>query len=329
MNLKFVIYTLLLLVLLAFGSCTSQGSKQHSDNDSLIKPDVSELTNKSVSTFPMPEVPIMITDSQEGAIYLSQHFWDLFPFNDTTLITQPDITEQGFVDYIQLMNTIPTTHAVNSLQIMLEKSKVEPAMYSHFASLFEKYLYDPNSPFRNDELYIPVVKNLLESGLMTPVKKSIYGFQQEMILKNRVGTQATDFIYTLANGDKKNMHALNSNYLILFITNPECPTCAAVTEAMANSNVLRDISSLNNPDTKMLMVLSIYPDSSIDEWRKALPNMPQQNWVNAYDAGTVLTNKKLYDLKAIPSLYLLDKNKLIILKDTSFEEIEAFFMKVR
>ena len=150
-----------------------------------------------------------------------------------------------------------------------------------------------------------------------------------MILKNRVGTKATDFVYTLANGDKKKMHALQSNYLILFISNPDCPTCATVTEALANSNILESIFSLNNADTKMLTVLSIYPDSNIDEWRKALPNLPQKNWVNAYDDGTILTNKKLYDLKAIPSLYLLDKNKQIILKDTSFEEIEAYFMRVR
>ena len=79
----------------------------------------------------------------------------------------------------------------------------------------------------------------------------------------------------------------------------------------------------------MLTVLSLYPDSDVDEWRNSLPHMPQKNWINAYDDGTILTNMKLYDLKAIPSLYLLDKNKHIILKDTSFEEIEAFFMRVR
>ncbi|NLD23849.1 MAG: DUF5106 domain-containing protein, partial [Bacteroidales bacterium] len=92
---------------------------------------------------------------------------------------------------------------------------------------------------------------------------------------------------------------------------------------------LRDIFSLNNSYTKMLTVLNLYPDSNIEEWRKALPNMPQKNWVNAYDEGTIMTSKRLYDIKAIPTLYLLDKNKKIILKDTSLEEIERFFMKVR
>ena len=67
----------------------------------------------------------------------------------------------------------------------------------------------------------------------------------------------------------------------------------------------------------------------VEEWRKALPQMPHDNWINGYDDGTIITNKRLYDIKAIPTLYLLDKNKRIILKDTSLEEIENYFMSVR
>ena len=251
------------------------------------------------------------------------------PFADTTLIDQPDITEQGFVDYIQILNEIPHNDAEKSLASMLDKAKETPAMYVHFASLYKKYLYDPNSPFRNEELYIPVVDNLLKSGLLSEADQSVYGFHQEMIMKNRIGTTATNFVYTLENGDKKKLHTLQSNYLILFFTNPGCPTCAAVTEELSNSRVLARTFSINNPDTTpMLTVLSIYPDSNIEDWRKALPNLPQQHWVNAYDEGTVLTNKRLYDIKAIPTLYLLDKNKQIILKDTSLERIEEYFRKV-
>ncbi len=328
MSSNFLATASMLLALLVFSNCSSQSPK-HPDTEPTSKLEVSAKSETVTHAFPLPEVPVMITNEQERAIYLSKHFWDKFPFADTTLISRPEITEQGFVDYIQLLNSIPYPQAANSLKLTLNAAKVEPAMYNHFASLFEKYLYDPNSPFRNDEFYITVVENTLKSGLLSETKKSVYGFQQEMILKNRVGTKATDFVYTLSNGDHKKMHNLQSNYLILFITNPDCPTCASVTEAMANSNTLRDIFSLNNSYTKMLTVLSIYPDSNIDHWRKALSHMPQQNWVNAYDDGEILTNKLVYDIKAIPTFYLLDKNKQIILKDTSLEEIEGFFMKAR
>lgn len=322
------IIILVLFSTLSFTHCTSPSSNT-TNNEQVKQTTVLPEIENATPSFPMPTVPPMINDPDKAMLYLSIHFWDLFPFTDTTLIEKPDITEQGFVDYIQILNEIPLNDAKNSIESMLNKAKVNPVMYVHFASLYKKYLYDPNSPFRNDELYIPVVNNLLKSGLLSEADQSVYGFHQDMIMKNRIGTKATNFVYTLANGDKKRLYELQSHYLILFFTNPDCPTCASVTEELNTSKVLARTFSINNPaSTPLLTVLSIYPDSNIDEWHRALPNLPQQHWVNAYDDGTVITNKRLYDIKAIPTLYLLDKNKQIILKDTSLEAIEEYFAKV-
>ena len=212
---------------------------------------------------------------------------------------------------------------------MMNKAKVNADMYNYIVSLFEKYLYYPNSPFRDDELYIPVLSNVMSSDLLRDGDKEIYAFQQSMILKNRVNTVSTDFVYTLANGESKNMHELKSDYLILFFSNPNCSSCATVTQEINNSSTLKNIFSLNSSNKNMLTVLSVYPDNNIEEWRRALPNMPQKNWINSYDDDAQVTNKRLYDIKAIPTLYLLDRDKKVILKDTSLEEIENYFMKVR
>ena len=323
------LFILLLFSTLTFTHCTSPSSNDTNKGQIEQPVDSAESESSIHTSFPLPTVPVVITDPDEAMLYLSKHFWDQFPFADTALIGLPDITEQGFVDYIQILNEIPHVDAEKSLVFMLDKAKETPAMYVHFASLYTKYLYEPNSPFRNEELYIPVVNNLLKSGLLSETDQSVYGFHQEMIMKNRVRTTATDFVYTLANGDKKKMHALQSSYLILFFTNPDCPACAALTQELSNSKALWSMFSMNNPPiNSMLTVLSIYPDSNIDQWRKALPNLPQKHWVNAYDDGTVITNKRLYDIKAIQTLYLLNKNKEIILKDTSLEEIEKYFRKL-
>ncbi len=38
-------------------------------------------------------------------------------------------------------------------------------------------------------------------------------------------------------------------------------------------------------------------------------------WINAYDASQTINNEQLYDLRAIPSVYLLDKDKMVRGKD--------------
>ena len=63
-----------------------------------------------------------------------------------------------------------------------------------------------------------------------------------------------------------------------------------------------------------------YPDEDIEAWRAYLPNMPS-SWINAYDKEQTLTLKTLYDLSALPSFYLLDKDKKVLLKDVMWEDV--------
>ena len=61
-------------------------------------------------------------------------------------------------------------------------------------------------------------------------------------------------------------------------------------------------------------VLNVYPDTDLNAWRDYLSELPTE-WINSYDQGTILTNEHLYNLSAIPSLYLLDSTKRVLVKD--------------
>lgn len=325
MNKSKLLAILTLLVLLTLNSCGVQKTTS-TNNQSFDEIDNSILVHTANPAFPLREIPESITEDQERAIYLSKCYWDLFPFNDTSLIGKTDVTEQGFVDYIHVLNYISFNNAKKSLQIFLKKAEDNTDMYSHFASLFEKYYYEAGSPFRNEELYIPVLDILLKSDVLSHDEQKKYDFQREMIHKNRVGTKATDFTYTLPDGDWKRMHAFKSDFLILFFTNPDCTKLCDVIDEINESEVLKKVFSHNSFNRSMLTVMSIYPGNNIAQWFEKLPSMPQKNWINAYDNGMIITNKRMYDIKTIPTIYLLDKKKRIILKDTSLEEIESFFL---
>lgn len=316
---------LTLLALLTLNSCGIQ-KKTTANTLSFDGIENSILVQNAQSAFALPDVPESVSNSRERAIYLSKHYWDLYPFSDSSLISQTNITEQGFVDYIHILNYIPFNHAKKSLMIFLDKAQEHPAMYSHFAGLFEKYYYDAESPYRNEELYIPVLNSLLKSRILSNIEQRKYDFQREMIHKNRVGTKAVDFTYTLSDGDSKRMRAIKSDFLILFFTNPDCGTRCEVIDDFNNSEMLEKVFSHNSFNRSMLTVLSVYPGDNVKQWMENLSSMPEKNWINAYDRNMVITNKRLYDIKTIPTIYLLDNKKRIILKDTSLEEIESFFV---
>ena len=78
---------------------------------------------------------------------------------------------------------------------------------------------------------------------------------------------------------------------------------------------------------KKLTVLSIYPDEELDEWRKHLNEFPKE-WINGYDKKFAIKEQQLYDLKAIPTLYLLNKEKTVLLKDATAQAIEEYLTNV-
>jgi hypothetical protein len=52
-------------------------------------------------------------------------------------------------------------------------------------------------------------------------------------------------------------------------------------------------------------------------------------WINGYDSQSGIMSGDLYDLKAIPSLYLLNEQKIVLLKDARLEEIEAYLSTLK
>ena len=64
----------------------------------------------------------------------------------------------------------------------------------------------------------------------------------------------------------------------------------------------------------VLAVLNIYIDEDLQAWREYMPIYPEE-WYNGFDPDLVIRTDNLYSVRAIPSLYLLDKDKRVIMKD--------------
>jgi len=313
--------TICIVWMLMIGFSCSSSKKTQSE---VREPFETDLQTVVPDTFVLPRIPETLTSSDDRAAYLVMHFWDRFDFTDRELIDRPEITEQAFVDYINILNYVPGKTADASFLNTLDKAEADTAVFVHFATLFEKYFYDPNSPFRNEEYYLPVLQELVQSPLLPQANLERYEFQLEMAMKNRIGQKATDITYTLASGQSFALHDLKSEYTLLMFSNPGCPTCEAVMEQLSRSKALNEALSLNSPTRVMLTILTFYLYNDLDEWNSHLPGMPVK-WVHAYDKEMKVLNHRLYDIKAIPTLYLLDKEKKVILKDTSLEAIEVFF----
>lgn len=309
-------YGLLIGLLLLLGSCHTKpgmtGKSEPVQTDSIAV--------KVQDKFPFPAIPELLTSPGERRDYLLTHYWDQFDFTDTTLVNNRDVTEQGFVNFIALLadGTTPEELTRESLENWCAGFVGKEHARQVLTQTADSYLFNPNSPFYNEALYGMYLEALLGKLPQTDAMRSTYRFKLELIRRNNVGEKATDFVYYLSDGSRHTLAAtpVKNDRLLLMFYDPECESCHEVLLQMAADTALAEAVRAGK-----LSVLAVYTEGNEEAWRKALPDMPG-GWTVGNDRKAVKTGA-LYDLKAMPSLYLLDGKKTVLLKDAAYEKIRA------
>ena len=224
-----------------------------------------------------------------------------------------------FEQYVLELATLPTEAALQRQEETLREAEADSAHWQQVMTLQEKFFLDPNSPYRSEELYLPVAEHLLGSPLASDAQRERARWLLPRLRHNRLGTVANDFPFTLRNGRETTLHAtidrLHPRRTLLFFSNPGCPNCKEITEALADDPEI----SAQIADGSLLVV-NVYPDEDLEAWYDYLPNYPDA-WVCGYDPAQNLHSDTLYWVRAIPSLYLLDEEKRVVRKDAPLEVI--------
>lgn len=295
--------------------CTACGNRKASDNQA------EDIKSDSTKIFALPVIPALLNTPELRADYLVRHYWENVDFADTTYLDHREVMEQAWVDYIDIMKLVPEETAISAIKQMYKDAGKKKKVFFYFTDLAEKYLYDPNSPMRNEELYIPVLDAMLESSVLDDTEKILPKGRRELAEQNRPGRQAEDFTYTLVSGKSGTLYGVKADYTLLFINNPGCHACEEGIKELKQAPAINKEFEAGN-----LKILSVYPDEDKEEWERHLSDFPKE-WINGYDKKLMIKEKNLYDLKAIPTLYLLDKNKKVLLKDAVVGQIEQYLQQ--
>lgn len=244
--------------------------------------------------------------------------WELLDFSDSALVHSPVFIEQLVSGSINRLKELSPEKASSVLKGVMRKASVDSVLFVRLFDLYEKFLYSPNAPERDETLFVYVLEAVLETPILDEVDKIRPAYLLEQALKNREGELAADFTYTLEDGKKGTLYQTKADYLLLFFYDPDCHTCQETMNRLATSSIVLEWIHNNR-----LAILAIYPDEDLEAWKNYVPYMPV-SWINAYDSGLILKNEELYDLKMTPTLYLLDKNKKVLLKEATFGRVEKY-----
>lgn len=261
-----------------------------------------------------PEIPQMMTDPQQRAFYYVKHYWDGYSLADTVFIRSDD-TEQLFSDFIGALEYVTPEESSTALKRMMSRMEEDSTAYSRFCFLSEKYLYEPNSPMRNEEYFISVLEQMVDSKRLTEYDKIRPIDQLKQAKKNRPGMTATDFSYVTPKGKAGRMSGIKADYTMLFFYDPDCSNCREYEHILSEIPAFLEIQEKGT-----LRVLAVYPDEDENEWLLKSSQMPH-GWIVGWNKQGDIRSKMLYEIRATPTLFLLDKQKKVILKDATLDQI--------
>ena len=139
----------LMLVLAAITGCASKSSHSATGSDTL-----------SGLELPVPDIPDSITQPERRAAYAARRWWDALDFANDSRSLDTAFIEQNFVNFMTVLANTDTLSQQRAVDRLLSSAQHSPQAWSLMTEVAEKYLYDPNSPFRSDELYIPFLREL-------------------------------------------------------------------------------------------------------------------------------------------------------------------------
>jgi peroxiredoxin len=175
-----------------------------------------------------------------------------------------------------------------------------------FVHLFEKY-------------HSKGVSNWLNEKQLTTISNRAY-----MLMSNLIGEQAANLEMVDAKGNSLPLYNISSDYIVICFWDPECSHCRVQVPRLDSIYNAK----WKKQGVKMYGVLTETKDK--EQWEKFIKEHNMSAWINVYetDAQKKIVEdakrpsyKQLYDVIQTPTLYLLDKDKKIIAKKLTLEQM--------
>ena len=268
-------------------------------------------------------------DSLQNYYYYKTHYWDGITFMDERIIRTPFFLPKLERYYRELMVPEPDSIIKEAdYQLLLARSC--PEMYKFLLNWLTDEYISPKY-MGQDAVFVHLfekyhskgVSNWLNEKQMETISRRAY-----MLMANLIGAKAADLEMLDTAGKPAPLYGVNADYTVVVFWDPTCGHCKE--ELPRLDSIYR--TNWKAHQVKMYGVLSA--DSKEDlkqEWLKYIRQHNLADWINVYqtkeiEAANTAAQKpgyrQLYDVTLTPTIYLLDKEKRIIAKKLTWQQLD-------
>lgn len=294
---------------------------------------------KMMDEIPVPDPPKdekgRVIDSLFQYKYYRSHYFDNIDFSDDRLLRTPILHGKVMYYLEKLVPQIPDSLSV-ACDYILSKAKANDEMFKYWLIELLNY-YAKSNIMGFDAVYVHLAENYYAKG-MAPWASEADVFRitdrAKKLKPTLIGQIAPRLVLKDLNGVYRDLYQIQAKYTLLYIYDPDCGHCKKETPkfleayqrlkskgidlkvyAVSTDHLVEGQDSLGRPKYKTR-------EEDVKKWPRFVEEYKITEWTNVADLYLNNNFREVYDINSTPRAFLLDKDKKIIAKRFSSEQLE-------
>ncbi len=270
--------------------------------------------------------PKGVYDSIYAWYYYKTNYWKSVDLKDDRLLRTPEpVFENKFDNYFKsIVYPMPDSikQEVDKVLLACITSK---DMFKYLGSkLVERYV---NPEYMGlDAVYVHIYEKYIATSMMPWFDEKQRKFLDDryyFLLSNLIGDKAAPLELIDTSGKPVSLYSIDAPYTIICFWDATCGHCKEVVPKL-------DSLYTNKLQAMGIKLIGVMTDGGLDNYKKYIVEHHFTTWIHAYqtdeqkkaDYAAQRPNfRQLYDIKQTQKLYLLDKEKRIIAKQVTYDQL--------
>jgi peroxiredoxin len=254
-------------------------------------------------------------------LYNKDHFFDNIDINDERLLRTPILQARLNTFFTNVLIQSPDTIS-KEIDKMIGKVKdnykvfqfISVYLFNHFRES-EIMGHDAIVVKLADEIYLSGKADWVSQDFKDDLRKQV-----DRIRPNLIGKKAQDLVMDSYKGIFVSLYDIKKEFTILYFWEPDCGHCAEATPKLkAYYDKVKD---------QGVEVFSVCTTGEKAKWIKYIEEH-KLDWINGWDPERRTNFGYYYNVESTPMVYILDRDKTIIAKKLSIDDIASFIDNYR
>ena len=256
--------------------------------------------------------------------FRKKHFFDNIDMNDIRLLRSPFLPKRVnfFIDKLTLR--YPDS-VIQSIDLILEKAEAgHPDIYKHFLSSFLNKYLKPKI-VGQDKVYIHIADNYYAKGKAPWADEATLkriADKSRKLKAIQIGKKAPNIGMFTKDSVRTFLYDLEADFTVLFFWRPDCGHCKKATPV-----VLDVYEKFKDKGVKVYAACTYMGDKEKKCW-KSVEDKKMEPFINVTDPKHISSFYHLYDVTSTPRIFILDKDKTIVMKQIGAPQLEKILNRL-